>query len=550
MRHLTQTCSMTSLGVVFCVMAIVTSGCGRLRVLGNTQALLTTANDRTVVARPHHITTGSARKIMPQDIVCAEPSPDVATIVSKSFTLSSALEALIRQPNIQADVAGKVAAAISITQAQALAQLTNRLAAIQLLRDGLYRACEAYANGALSDLTYAVILSGYGDVMVTLLTGELVAGNFGQSLAVLGTSASGTAVAATDTSSKDAAQLEQNQRAIQEAQENLAMKRTTRDKAEEEWRNCKPDAANCTQKERALLDAETELRKAESTFDQALLTAMGDVSAGATGQAFASIARAVGTISKDQKDISNVLGEIQRKFVERVNPDTFTVACLTVLGEPGTFTNQTALGKLCAANLATMLTAQGDLLRFKVRRDHVRAVILESCLSAIEKGQDRKAGFSGAPTNITKLCETALHQAIQDETQERLLKVRLQLGRPDGGAPPYVKRVLYAPQPGDEKLARDPVVVEGSKVLIAQSPPSQIMLHLTGRLLTPCHQLRVAVSNPDALNKLMVEVYSVASSDPCEATPEPFEVTVPLGSNLKGRYTVWVNGQQISESTL
>jgi hypothetical protein len=474
MRFLTRTFSMASLGIALCVMAIAASGCGRLRMLGNTQALLTTANDRTVLAKPQHMTTDRARKITPQDIVCAEPSPDVATIVSKSFTLSSALEGLIRKPDVQADVAGKVAAAISITQAQALAQLTNRLATIQLLRDGLYRACEAYANGALSDLTYAVILSGYGDVMVTLLTGELVAGNFGQSLAVLGTSASGTAAAATDKSSKDAAQLEKNQQALQEAQENLASKRTTRAKAEEEWRNCKPDTTDCTLKERELLDAETELRKAESRFDQALVTAMGDVSAGATGQAYARIAEAVGTVSKDQNDVSNVLSEIQRKFVERVNPDTFTVACLTVLGEPGTLTNQTALVKLCENNLDKMLTAQGDLVRFKVRRDHARAVILESCLSVIEKDQDRNAGFSGSPTNIIKLCETALQQTIQAETQERLLKVRLQLGRPDGGVPPYVKQMLYAPQPDDEKLTRDSVEVEGSEVLIAQSPPHKL----------------------------------------------------------------------------
>jgi hypothetical protein len=76
------------------------------------------------------------------------------------------------------------------------------------------------------------------------------------------------------------------------------------------------------------------------------------------------------------------------------------------------------------------------------------------------------------------------------------------------------------------------------------------MLHLTGRLPTPCHQLRLTVSKPEVLNKLMVEVYSVTSIDPCEATPVPFEVTVPLGSNLKGRHTVWVNGHQIREFTL
>jgi hypothetical protein len=58
--------------------------------------------------------------------------------------------------------------------------MTERTQTIQLLRDSLYRACEAYANGALSDTTYALLLSRYDDTMVTMLSSELVAGAFGR----------------------------------------------------------------------------------------------------------------------------------------------------------------------------------------------------------------------------------------------------------------------------------------------------------------------------------------------------------------------------------
>ena len=47
-----------------------------------------------------------------------------------------------------------------------------RNSTIQLLRDGLYRACEAYMNGALGDFGYGLVLVNYGRVMVSLLTAD------------------------------------------------------------------------------------------------------------------------------------------------------------------------------------------------------------------------------------------------------------------------------------------------------------------------------------------------------------------------------------------
>jgi hypothetical protein len=52
MRLCQRQSSTISRGVALLVTAIVTSGCG-LRYLGNPQALLTTAENRTVVARPY-----------------------------------------------------------------------------------------------------------------------------------------------------------------------------------------------------------------------------------------------------------------------------------------------------------------------------------------------------------------------------------------------------------------------------------------------------------------------------------------------------------------
>ena len=54
----------------------------------------------------------------------------------------------------------------------------ERLAVIQLLRDKMYRACEAYANGAIDRASYVLMLARIDKTMITLLSQEMVAGAF------------------------------------------------------------------------------------------------------------------------------------------------------------------------------------------------------------------------------------------------------------------------------------------------------------------------------------------------------------------------------------
>jgi len=91
-------------------------------------------------------------------IVCAEPSPDVLAALGASLGAAGGYEG----------VQAKLSAALS----ESAQELGIRNASIQLLRDGLYRACEAYMNGALNDFQYTMIASRYADIMVTLLAIE------------------------------------------------------------------------------------------------------------------------------------------------------------------------------------------------------------------------------------------------------------------------------------------------------------------------------------------------------------------------------------------
>jgi hypothetical protein len=106
----------------------------------------------------------------------------------------------------------------------------------------------------------------------------------------------------------------------------------------------------------------------------------------------------------------------------------------------------------------------------------------------------------------------------------------------------------FAPQGGDENLLRGNAFLSEASLVIRESFPPQISLHVQGDLPTPCNQLRVDIAAPDAQNKIEVELYSV--SDPnrvCAQVLQPFEEAIDLGTFPAGHYVVWVNGEIVGE---
>ena len=101
----------------------------------------------------------------PHRIVCAEPSPDALATIAASGGLSAGVSGIPQLP-------GSAEVAASAARAEQAAMIGARNSTIQLLRDGLYRACEAYMNGALGDFGYGLVLVNYGRVMVSLLTAD------------------------------------------------------------------------------------------------------------------------------------------------------------------------------------------------------------------------------------------------------------------------------------------------------------------------------------------------------------------------------------------
>jgi len=91
-------------------------------------------------------------------VVCAEPSPDVFATAAVSASLSAKL--------------GKEDVGAALSRAEMAGALGVRTQTIQLLRDGLYRACEAYLNGVIRENEYKKLIAAYDEVLITLVAVE------------------------------------------------------------------------------------------------------------------------------------------------------------------------------------------------------------------------------------------------------------------------------------------------------------------------------------------------------------------------------------------
>lgn len=250
-------------------------------------------------------------RVTPAYITCAEPSPDVAKAVSTALNASGS--GGVTLPN---GVTADVAAAVSRARAEALVQLGERLATIQLLRDGLHSACEAFANGAITDTTYAVMLSRFDKTMVTMLATEIAGGAFGRSLAAAGMASEGHASASADLEAKimTSRELEQDLKNAQDAQ-----KAAADDAAAAKT----PAAQEAAQKDVAT--TRKDVQKKDTDYKNAL-KAMTDSAA-----KVAQLNAGGGITAHNNPDIAKTIAEMQRKYIENLNFDAVEVACVSAL---------------------------------------------------------------------------------------------------------------------------------------------------------------------------------------------------------------------------
>lgn len=124
-----------------------------------TTTVLIDAKQRAIISTPNKNSLSDRTAFL-----CAEPSPDALSAISASFAGGLGLARPDKEERI----------ALSTAVQEAAKQLGTRNATIQLLRDGLYRQCEAYMNGLISNDIYDQIANKYINAMVVLLAVEQI----------------------------------------------------------------------------------------------------------------------------------------------------------------------------------------------------------------------------------------------------------------------------------------------------------------------------------------------------------------------------------------
>jgi hypothetical protein len=91
-----------------------------------------------------------------------------------------------------------------------------------------------------------------------------------------------------------------------------------------------------------------------------------------------------------------------------------------------------------------------------------------------------------------------------------------------------------------------PVFVETTDILLMESFPVQVALHVTGNLPTPCHEAVWKVE--DDGTTLAVRLASITEPDVlCAQVLEPFDISIPLGDFESGTRVVTLNGDEVGD---
>jgi hypothetical protein len=99
-------------------------------------------------------------------VVCTEPSPDYATAFNQNRNLTIVAPSEAGERKVEGD----------FSSTELLTAGSGREAGVLALRDGLYTACQSYANGVIGQDAYAIILSQYGNLLVALVGKDSAAG--------------------------------------------------------------------------------------------------------------------------------------------------------------------------------------------------------------------------------------------------------------------------------------------------------------------------------------------------------------------------------------
>ena len=283
--------------------------------LGVDRGYLTDAKSRVILSQNPSLASRPGA-IYPRRITCVEPHPDVATAVANSFGVGLTI---FGSPS-----------SISKSQAQGLAQIAQRTASIQALQRLMFRACEAYANGAITGTGYSLLLSEINKTIVTLILGETAGGRFGQSGVSIGGKAFATASVEISELEGMLKELKDSQGAVGEATAEL---QESTEKAETTTSIATKDGTVTTPEAEAVDEANQEVK--QDTESLADATKRMERATKALTAAGAEISKVEGLGQRDvtpSGEVASTLEMMQQNFLSSGNTQNYISACLIELG--------------------------------------------------------------------------------------------------------------------------------------------------------------------------------------------------------------------------
>lgn len=314
------------------VMVLLLTGCGanfnaihyRHETAAATPTTSVDAKQRFLISNQRvSPTKGASGNIQ---VLCAEPSPDTLSVLSSAMTGTFGLDRVLGGSK---DISATVSAALS--RAESGASIGLRTQTIQLLRDGMYRLCEAYASGALDDTAFANLQQRYQAVMLALLSIEQLTGTVSpRAVSLGGRSTAETADALATLQEKYAEALKEKaaaDEALSQKKAELTASKQSEDTALKAVNACAAPCANKADLDTALASAKTKSAAAET--------------AAASAQTDANIAKS--TVDYFAKAV-NVKGNLLKTSASSVS---------TVSSDSPSFGNQAIMTSDVAESIAT-----------------------------------------------------------------------------------------------------------------------------------------------------------------------------------------------------
>lgn len=306
----------------------------RTRTAHNGQQIMTYADakQRVVVSSVRHSDDGNGKDLA----ICAEPSPDALSAIaaSQGFSLSQQ----------------EIETAFNNALAESAGSIGLRTQSIQLMRDSMYRLCEAHMSGAIGDLAFETLHRRFQSSMVAILAIEQLTGTVKARQIALGTNAAGgnaeLVAKYTDLTENRRSQLQQAQQSLASAETDLKTKQDDYDTAVKQANEADenpddeltPDEKATFDAEKAALDdakARVETAKAtvsnrQADFDSANAARLAAISGEVSASAVATLS-ADGSTSISDTRINAVSDAVQAIVESTLELSFSNELCTTVL---------------------------------------------------------------------------------------------------------------------------------------------------------------------------------------------------------------------------